>query len=106
MDQRRKLLWYWLLVRLAYGLAYFSFFYCLHRRGVEYGVYPIKLAPWQQTLFGLLFGQDALLGTCHHDAHHQQPRVSAYHLPGSGFVTGGDLRPAAFLSKIPAFVGR
>lgn len=73
--------WYWLPVRLAYGLAYFSFFYCLHRRGEGYGVYPIKLARWEQTVFGLLFGQDALLGTCHHDAHHRQPRVSAYRLP-------------------------
>lgn len=73
--------WYWLPVRVAYGLAYFSFFYCLHRRGAEYGVYPIKLARWEQTVFGLLFGKDALLGTCYHDAHHRQPRVSAYRLP-------------------------
>lgn len=35
--------WYWVPVRLAYGSSYFSFFYCLHRRGKAYGVYPLTL---------------------------------------------------------------
>lgn len=73
--------WYWAPVRLAYGIANFSFVYCLHRRGEDFGVYPINFARWEQTLFGVLFGKDALLGTCHHDMHHQHPRLSAYRLP-------------------------
>jgi fatty acid desaturase len=74
-------LWYWVPVRLAYGTSYFSFFYSLHREGASYGVYPVKLPPWAQTLFTVLFGREALLATCHHDKHHAQPRVSAFHLP-------------------------
>lgn len=73
--------WYWLPVRLAYGLANYAFVYSLHRRGEAYGVFRTKLTAWQQTVFSLLFGKDALLGTCYHDVHHQHPRVSAYRLP-------------------------
>lgn len=76
-----RFLWYWIPVRIAFGLSYFAFFYALHRRGTEYGVYALSLPPWGARLFRLLFGREALLATCHHDAHHRQPRVSAYHLP-------------------------
>jgi fatty acid desaturase len=74
-------LWYWIPVRVAFGLSYFAFFYVLHRRGEEYGVYALDLPAWGARLFGFLFGREALLATCHHDAHHHQPRVSAYRLP-------------------------
>lgn len=74
-------LWYWIPVRLSHALAFFSFFYLLHRRGREYGVYPVKLPNWAARTYALLFGREALLATCHHDAHHRHPRVSALHLP-------------------------
>lgn len=74
-------LWYWLPTRLAFGLAYLVFFYCEHRRGEEYGVYPMRLNPLQRRLLGVLVGREAVLATIHHDAHHRQPRVSAFRLP-------------------------
>ena len=74
-------LWYWLPVRLAYGASYFSFFYCLHRKGAEYGVYPLPLPAWAEKTFTALFGKEALLATCHHDLHHAHPRVNAFQLP-------------------------
>jgi len=76
-----EFLWYWIPVRLAYGASYFAFFYALHRRGAEYGVYRISLPAWASRLFGLLFGREALLATLFHDIHHAQPRISAFHLP-------------------------
>ena len=74
-------LWYWIPVRLAYGASYFSFFYCLHRKGTDYGVYPLQLPNWAAKAFSVLFGKEALLATCHHDMHHAHPRVHAFHLP-------------------------
>jgi len=73
-------LWYWIPVRLAYGSSYFSFFYCLHRRGTEYGVYALPMPAAAEKLFALLFGREALLATCNHDLHHQHPRVAALQL--------------------------
>jgi hypothetical protein len=73
--------WYWLPTRIAFGMAHFVFFYCVHRRGGAYGVYPLGLASWQRKAFSAFFGQEALLATCHHDAHHRHPRVSAFRLP-------------------------
>ena len=74
-------LWYWIPVRLAYGSSYFSFFYCLHRRGTQYGVYALPLPAWAEKLFALLFGREALLATSNHDLHHQHPRIAPLHLP-------------------------
>lgn len=73
--------WYFLPVRLAFGASYFSFFYCLHRRGKAYGVYAAHLPDWAARAFGLLFGKDALLATLHHDIHHGAPRIRALDLP-------------------------
>lgn len=73
--------WYWIPVRLAYGASYFAFFYLLHRRGDEYGVYRVTLPGWFAQLFALLFGREALLATTFHDIHHCQPRISANNLP-------------------------
>lgn len=73
--------WYWIPVRLAFGASYFAFFYALHRRGKEHGVYRVMLPVWFAKLFALLFGREALLATTFHDIHHAQPRISAFHLP-------------------------
>lgn len=74
-------LWYWLPTRLGFGLAYFVFFYCVHRRGGEFGVYPLRLPAPLRGAFTALVGREAMLATCHHDAHHLHPRVSAFRLP-------------------------
>lgn len=73
-------LWYWLPVRIAFGLAYFAFFYCLHRDHGAFGVYARPLPAGLAWLFGTLLGREAMMATCHHDAHHRHPRVSAFHL--------------------------
>lgn len=73
--------WYWIPVRLAFGASYFAFFYALHRRGAEYGVYRVTFPSWLCGIYVVLFGREALLATTFHDIHHAQPRISAYHLP-------------------------
>ncbi len=72
---------FWIPMRLAYGASYFAFFYALHRRGSNYGVYRVTLSAGVERLFTLLFGREALLATRYHDIHHGQPRISALHLP-------------------------
>lgn len=74
-------LWYWIPLRASYAASYFTFFYLLHRRGSEYGVYSVDLPPWTKKLYALLYGQDAMLGTFYHDVHHDYPRASARALP-------------------------
>jgi fatty acid desaturase len=73
--------WYWQPARLSHGSAFFSFFYLLHRRDAEFGVYPLRLAPAVSRIYAMFFGREALLATCHHDLHHAHPRVSALRLP-------------------------
>lgn len=72
--------WYWVPVRLGFGASYFAFFYCLHRRGPEYGVYRLALPAGLDRMFRALFGRDAVMAMCHHDVHHSYPRVAAGHL--------------------------
>lgn len=76
-------LWYWLPARLAYGMSYFIFFYCLHRQGDAMGVYRLVLPSWLVTVITLLYGKDLVEATLHHDMHHAQPRVAARHLATS-----------------------
>lgn len=73
--------WYWVPLRFAYGCSGFAFFYCLHRRGELYGVYPLRFSPLGERLITLLFGREALSAACHHDIHHADPRVVAVLLP-------------------------
>lgn len=73
-------LWYWVPVRLAHGISYFTFFYCLHRRNGLYGVYSLPLPQSARQLLGVIFGRDAVQATCHHDVHHAHPGITADHL--------------------------
>lgn len=70
-------LWYWVPARVAFGLSYFVFFYCLHRRGEDYGVYPLALPGVVRHAATLLWGRDVVQATLHHDVHHAQPRIAA-----------------------------
>ncbi len=74
-------LWYWVPLRLAHGISYFIFFYCLHRRGPEYGVYPLHFPPLLGRLIALFLGRTLLSATCHHDIHHAHPWIAAVNLP-------------------------
>ena len=73
--------WYWLTVRLSHALSFFSFFYLLHRRGPDFGVYRVTLPSGAARLYQTLFGADNLTAITHHDLHHRHPRVAARHLP-------------------------
>ena len=73
-------LWYWIPARVAFGLSYFIFFYCLHRRGTAFGVYPLVLPGALARVAKLLWGRDVVEATLHHDVHHAQPRIAARHL--------------------------
>ncbi|NOT17651.1 MAG: hypothetical protein HOP20_06240 [Sulfuriferula sp.] len=73
-------LYYWLPARISYGVSNFSFFYLLHRRGHEYGVYKAHITGIIASLYQLLFGLDALRATQHHDVHHANPRIVAHKL--------------------------
>ncbi len=72
--------WYWIPARLSYGLATFSFFYMLHRRGDQVGVYPVNMPLWAASVFCFLYGHEAYLATCHHDIHHKNQRIAAHAL--------------------------
>lgn len=73
-------LWYWIPVRVSYTVSTFAFFYMLHRRGADYGVYPVKFPAFVSWLYVIVLGKEALLSTCHHDLHHANPRIAAYSL--------------------------
>lgn len=74
-------LWYWIPARLSHAISFFTFFYMLHRRGPEFGVYRLHLPKWLAQIYAVLCGREAMLATCYHDVHHRNHRVSALHLP-------------------------
>ena len=73
-------LWYLVPARIAFGASYFTFFYALHRRGPEYGVYPLALPGPIARVARLLLGRVVVEATVHHDVHHAEPRIAARHL--------------------------
>jgi hypothetical protein len=86
-------LWYWVPARLAFGLSYYVFFYCLHRRGEEYGVYPLAVPAPLARMATIVWGHDVVEATMHHDVHHAQPRIATKHLAQSRVVLTGNQRP-------------
>lgn len=76
-------LWYWIPARVAFGVSYFSFFYWLHRRREEFGVYPLAIPAWLARIGTFVWGRDVMEATLHHDVHHAQPRIAAKHLAQS-----------------------
>lgn len=73
-------LWFWLSLRLVYGLGDFSFFRMVHHRNGEYGTFDLPL-PDVVVWFGeRVFGETVVQTTIHHDVHHQNPRIAAHAL--------------------------
>ena len=87
-------LWYWVPARLVFGLSYFIFFYCLHRRGEHYGVYPLLLPRALQRAATLVWGRDVVEATLHHDIHHAQPRIAAACLAAARTAVLAEQAPA------------
>ena len=79
-------LWYWIPARISYGVGSFVFFYMLHRRGKNFGVYALQLPAGLARIYALLFGNEALQVTCHHDLHHENPRIAGHALESASHV--------------------
>lgn len=73
-------LWYWIPTRISYGVSSFVFFYMLHRRGDDFGVYSLRLPAIIAKVYAALLGNEALLVTCNHDVHHENPRIAGHAL--------------------------
>jgi hypothetical protein len=91
-------LWYWIPVRISYGFSNFAFFYALHRRGSNYGVFSVRLPGFVNQLYTLILGYDALLATCYHDLHHHNPRIAAYALSEASVVMADTKKDAVDVS--------
>ncbi len=85
-------LWYWVPARLAFGLSYYVFFYCLHRRGDDFGVYQLAVPAPLARMATIVWGHDVVEATLHHDVHHAQPRIATKHLAESRVVLTGAQR--------------
>lgn len=81
-------LWYWIPVRISNTISNFAFFYMLHRRDVDYGVYSLKLPVFVSWLFAIVVGKDAVNATCYHDVHHSDPRIACNALKEGRYVDG------------------
>ena len=73
-------LWFWLSLRLVYGLSDFAFFRLVHHRQGDYGTFALSLPPVVINLGELVFGKTVIQTTIHHDIHHQNPRIAAHAL--------------------------
>lgn len=87
-------LWYWVPARISFGLSYFTFFYCLHRRGAAYGVYPLRLPGWLRGPATWIYGHDVVEATMHHDVHHAQPRIATIHFKDVREGVMGETQPS------------
>jgi fatty acid desaturase len=87
-------LWYLVPARLAFGASYFTFFYCLHRRGAAVGVYPLRLPATSARILTIVYGRDVVEATLHHDIHHASPRVAARNLSKARLAAGAVARGA------------
>lgn len=73
-------LWYWLPLRATHAVNYFTFFYGVHRKEEEYGVYPLNLPVPIERFFTFVFGRQVVLSVKYHDVHHSLPTISILHL--------------------------
>lgn len=73
--------WFWLSLRLAYGLSDFTFSRIVHCQNGEYGTFPLAIPDWVRQIIIALLGEVVLYATIHHDIHHMNPWVAAHHLP-------------------------
>jgi fatty acid desaturase len=69
--------WFWVTLRLVYGIADFAFFRCVHHHQGEYGTFGLSLpAVWVRLGEGV-FGKTVVHATLNHDLHHQAPGLAA-----------------------------
>ena len=69
-------LWFWLTLRLVYGVTDFIFFRCVHHQKGNYGVFALSLPPNLVRLGKWVFGETVMHATLNHDLHHQYPGLA------------------------------
>ena len=70
-------LWFWLALRLSYGVTDFIFFRCVHHQQGEYGSFALTLHPALVGIGEWIFGKTVMQATLNHDLHHQHPGLAA-----------------------------
>ncbi len=70
-------LWFWLCLRLVYGLGDLAFFRLVHHQGGRYGTFSLALPASVTTLGELIVGKTVMQTTLHHSVHHRHPRIAA-----------------------------
>jgi hypothetical protein len=75
-----KFLWFWLCLRIVYGLGDIVFFRATHHQQGKYGTFEIKIPHILCTLGELIVGKTVIQTTINHDVHHQNPAIAARHL--------------------------
>ncbi|MGF1568427.1 MAG: hypothetical protein ACFCVD_10215 [Nodosilinea sp.] len=73
-------LWFWLSLRLVYGLGDLAFFRWVHHQNGECGTFARPLPPSLMRLGELVFGTTVIQATLNHDIHHRHPYVAARYL--------------------------
>lgn len=83
-------LWFWLSLRIVYGLGDLAFFRLVHHQRGRYGTFALSLPKWLTRLSELIFGATVIRATLHHDIHHQNPYIAAHHLPSAREYEAGN----------------
>ncbi|AUS99433.1 hypothetical protein CLI64_02935 [Nostoc sp. CENA543] len=76
----QRFLWFWLFLRIVYGLGDIVFFRLVHHQKGEYGTFAMKIPNIIETWGGIIFGSTVIQATIHHDVHHKHPRIAAHNL--------------------------
>ncbi len=76
----KKFLWFWLCVRIVYGLGDIVFFRLVHHQQGEYGTFAMKLPSAIETWGEWIFGKTVVQATINHDVHHNNPRIAVHNL--------------------------
>ena len=79
-------IWFWLSLRLVYGLGDLAFFRLVHHQRGEYGTFSLQWPLWAVQLSTLVFGATVTNATLNHDVHHQNPYLAARALPAAAIA--------------------
>ncbi|MBD2360927.1 fatty acid desaturase [Anabaena minutissima FACHB-250] len=75
-----KFFWFWLFIRIVYGLGDIVFFRLVHHQKGQYGTFEMKIPSTLETWGERIFGATVVQATINHDVHHQNPGIAARHL--------------------------
>jgi fatty acid desaturase len=70
-------LWFWLPLRLVYGLGDLAFFRLVHHHQGDYGNFQLHWPQPLMTLGAICFGSTVVQTTFNHDIHHENPYIAA-----------------------------